>query len=414
MRGNAWVLLLWLGACGGPAMDTGEVAHRPIEAVGRDSAGVRILEHPAADLDRAPQIVLDSAPMAVFAGSAASAANDMYALTSLTLLGDGRAVGFDQNTSALVTLDPVSGQRTDRGRRGAGPGELGEFAEIVRLADDSLLIQDYANGRLAIATADTGIVRTLVPAGASSGTFIGLASNGSVLAMVTAFDPGHAADGRQETRLLLLEWSDGATAPDTAAAFPGAPYILEQVVQGEGPAGTTIARRISTIAFAAIPMLMQWGEAVLHAPADRWAVESYRLDGTLAQAIRIATVPARVDAVMLDRAVAATLAARAGGDAPIDSAAIRTHILGAPHAELVPAYERVALSPDGTIWVIDYRMPGDSGWVATAIDADGRILGRMARPTGEAPVAFGNDRVLLRDEDADGIVSLTFVRFSLP
>ncbi len=83
---------------------------------------------------------------------------------------------------------------------------------------------------------------------------------------------------------------------------------------------------------------------------------------------------------------------------------------GEEHADSLPAYRDVHVTPDGTMWVTDYPVPGDSGWAATAFTTDGRILGRIVSPTGSAPVALGDDRLAFRTEDELGIATITIRR----
>ena len=57
----------------------------------------------------------------------------------------------------------------------------------------------------------------------------------------------------------------------------------------------------------------------------------------------------------------------------------------------------------------DVTLAGDTTWAYTAVALDGRILGRLTG-SGRAPVAFGDDRVVLRDEDSDGLVTWRVMR----
>jgi hypothetical protein len=102
-----------------------------------------------------------------------------------------------------------------------------------------------------------------------------------------------------------------------------------------------------------------------------------------------------------------------GGGAP-DTAQIRQQMTSQEYADSLPAFDRTRLAPDGTLWVLDYRVPRQDGWAATAIDREGRILGRITVPTGSAPVAIGNDRMAFRTEDDLGIATITVRRIVMP
>jgi hypothetical protein len=52
----------------------------------------------------------------------------------------------------------------------------------------------------------------------------------------------------------------------------------------------------------------------------------------------------------------------------------------------------------------------DTAWNATAFRADGALLGRLHSSSGGTPAAFGDDRVVVRSVDRDGVVSLRVYR----
>ncbi len=62
---------------------------------------------------------------------------------------------------------------------------------------------------------------------------------------------------------------------------------------------------------------------------------------------------------------------------------------------------------DGTLWVLDNAAAsGAEETVATAYRKDGAMLGRVSLGVGALPMAFGNDRVVLRVTDEDDLVAL--------
>ena len=71
------------------------------------------------------------------------------------------------------------------------------------------------------------------------------------------------------------------------------------------------------------------------------------------------------------------------------------------------------MSPNKTLWIVDYIAPTDTEWSATAFRADGAIVGRLTVKGKGTPLAFGDDRVVIRSEDEDGVVSLTVRRIGV-
>ncbi|MBP7620255.1 MAG: hypothetical protein KA745_04745, partial [Gemmatimonadales bacterium] len=97
-----------------------------------------------------------------------------------------------------------------------------------------------------------------------------------------------------------------------------------------------------------------------------------------------------------------------------DTAEMRKNMLANEHADSLPLFERTQVTPNGTLWVVDYPIPGADGWAATAFAKDGRILGRLVEAKGAAPLAFGDDRVVFRTEDDLGIGTFTIRRVNFP
>ncbi|MCU0636856.1 MAG: hypothetical protein MUE41_18455 [Gemmatimonadaceae bacterium] len=60
---------------------------------------------------------------------------------------------------------------------------------------------------------------------------------------------------------------------------------------------------------------------------------------------------------------------------------------------------------DGLLWLVDPIAPDASVWSALGIRNDGVIVARASGHIG-MPMAFGTKSVLVRLEDADGVVSL--------
>jgi hypothetical protein len=77
-----------------------------------------------------------------------------------------------------------------------------------------------------------------------------------------------------------------------------------------------------------------------------------------------------------------------------------------PFADTLPRFSRLITSGDGTLWAVDAIAPFDSGWSATAFRGDGAIVGRLHVPGRSTPMAFSDDRVIVRNEDEDGVVAV--------
>ena len=75
-----------------------------------------------------------------------------------------------------------------------------------------------------------------------------------------------------------------------------------------------------------------------------------------------------------------------------------------PMVDSLPPFSAIYPTSGDLVWLGEYLAPGDSASRFTAVDRQGRIVGRLAIPVGSRALAFGSDRVVLRRENADGVV----------
>ena len=408
------IALILLAACGGATGSAGDRATAPLEPTVRDSARVTIYEHPADALERAPLITIDSTPLAVFAGDVDDPSKDVSALMWPIFLGSGDLIGFDRQEYQILLLRVADESRVRYGRRGAGPGELGFPSPLYLLPGDSLLFNDNSNDRITIVHPDSGIVRTIArssAAGLGRSSTLGRVGDSLYLLSVPGGEPaGLPSLGRTSFPRHLGTWRVGQDSVHEQFSVPGPWRVAVEVGHG--------AVAMYGLLFAAEPTVGQWGDGFVVAPADRWFLEQWGVDGQLRASVRINSSATPVDDSLFERYVetdASEMAenfVKAGRTPNLDS--IRASVRDRGHADNVAAYGRVHVTPNGTVWVTDYQMPGDTTWAATAIASDGRILGRITAQPGEPPIAWGDDRVAFRSEDDLGIATITIRALHLP
>ena len=101
-----------------------------------------------------------------------------------------------------------------------------------------------------------------------------------------------------------------------------------------------------------------------------------------------------------------------GGIAPTPEARAQRLMLQ-PFADSLPSYAGIDVSPNGTLWVIDDWEWGDTARFATAFRPDGAILGRLQFARRVFPIAFGDDRVVVREPDRKTAEAFEVYRFHL-
>lgn len=426
MRIVAGVGLLLLAACGGGERAGGERVG-PIEPATTDSAGVAMHSHPADALDRAPRVTLDSAPIAEIRGSAEDEQADISTVVPVLFLADGRLVGLDRQQQQVVIFGAGDGVPERFGRQGAGPGEYGFLVGALRVADTALLIRDGRNGRLSMLDPRDGAVREW-----PMGEALGAGGN----------SPEAVVDGK-----VLLSGLNFATGTDGAP--PGVKGVVLDLATGSatrvfttgpeeaesagvrvipGPGGRMAVMAISIEPLQSFPGVFGWNGAFVSHDGNHFVFEERDINGRLTRVLRVARPRVAVTDDVWEAYISEMIGRVSGtstGSGPVvfsgggggsqpDTADIRRQMRDEEHADSLPALGETMVTPNGTLWVLDYEVPGRDGWAATAFDAEWRLLGRIVAPTGEPPVAIGDDRMAFRTEDELGIATITVRRIRFP
>jgi hypothetical protein len=402
------------------------MATAPLEPVRSDSAGVTLLRHEAGSLDRAPRIPMDTAPIAEIRGSAEDEAADISTIIPVLFLEDGRLVGRDRQRQVIVMFGADGIDRQEFGRQGSGPGEYGFVGGIVPSDDGSLVVHDFRNGRLSRLDPATGPgveYPLAVPIGAGGSQPVAMVG-GKILMYGMNFQGGETPAPPGVKAVLF----DPATN-EARRVFTTGPEEQEddgaRTITTAGGMAVAV-RAMSITALEAMPTVFGWNDRYVVTDANRYRFEWRDTTGAVRQRMQVDRQRQPVtDAVwnaygdQLIGQITGTVSSgigvtvMAGGGTP-DTAMMRRRFLDQPHADSLPAFDRTHVSANGTLWVMDYPVPGTVGWAVTAFDSGGRILGRIVEPIGSAPVAFGDDRLAFRSEDDLGIATITIRRLRFP
>jgi hypothetical protein len=284
---------------------------------------------------------------------------------------------------------------------------------MARLSGDSLLLTDGSNTRLAVVAAGSGIARTIPLTHvdrAANFAAIGATASGIILMRQAGFEVGgDLVDGPFRLATSYATWQPGHDTLTILFEVPGARMIQTTSAVGDRRG---FSRR--AVALTASPQVVAWDNGFLVATAENWRLRFHDVHGVVRRGYRIDHTPVVVTDEMRERHLVAAVATALRRDPEADVAKARETAAASGYADHLPAHEAVHVTPNQTLWIVDYRLPGDSGWAATAFDTGGRILGRIIEPAGDPPVAFGDDRVAFRSEDDLGIVTITIRKLELP
>ena len=377
-------------------------SNTPIIPKSRDSAGVRIFEHTADALDRAPVLSLVPAALAIIGKGDTTV--DLSRVTSEVLvLRDGSIAFFADGSVQIVAPDGSRRQRI--GRNGSGPQEF-RRADIARGRGDTILVTDEGNSRIAWVVPAKGVVRTRA---------------------LVLNRPGHsfgpiAQFGHDTLIMGIASYAPQFTQPGKRVQFPvglltGADDSIRIILPLEGgemidvPALATRGMPgVAAVRYPPNPVVAGWGKGFLAVRPDHWKLDLYQPNGRLSESVRVPVRRTPVTSALRDRDVAGTLdMMRRRSTAPFDADAMEKRLRELPYPDSLPSFRDARTTAGGIAWVREITLATDTTWAYTAVALDGRLLGRLTG-TGHAPVAFGDDRVVLRDEDADGIVTWRVMR----
>lgn len=416
------LLVVFITACGGSGSESSERASAPLEPTVRDSSGVTIYEHPADALERAPLITMDSVPLAVIGG--AELENDVTRVQTVVMLSDGRVAGFDAEQGAVRIWGAAGDEVATHGRRGEGPGEFGRF--IVTLAwapGDTLVISDVSNSRITVVAPDSGVIRQQPALLRNDGELYNAAGrldDGSVVLAPSNMIAARSAGDEQPPRRAPL--AVGVVTPssvvdafDTLTVIPGTEmmrYRNRFMGREELMDGVPI--------FGARSIVTGWDGTAAVMTNERWDVRRHDSRGNLVAIVRVAT-PLRVanDSVfrLWSESMLASVRERAATDTARGAQMLEEAeftVANMARADSVPPFTAAYRTAGKALWLMEYPVVRSGPLTFHALHADGRFLGTLVLPPMTRVVAFGDDRVVIRQEDDDGIVTFAVHRLRIP
>lgn len=337
---------------------------------------------------------------------------------SIRELANGRVIVSDSRDRIVQMLDFESGEATQVGREGQGPGEYSFPGGVYAAPRDSTLLVDPLNQRLLV------IAPNGKPAGQHALRREG-AGNGP---RVGGQPRGTDAQGRLYSQ--GMGFSMGPNGPQTADSVPIIRYDR----------GTS---RSDTLTFIAVPksnasvsggqgnMRVMVGAANPFAPRVEWAVapdgrvavvtpEPYRVEWIAPNGARTTgpAIPApRLEVTDADKKEIERQ--RAGG---VSMVMTRTEGPGGGSAQARPGRatdlppitdwpeykppfvaNAAVVAPDGNLWVRRTRPAGDNAPFYDVFNGKGQLVGHVRLPKGTRLVGFGAKSAYLVRTDADDL-----------
>jgi hypothetical protein len=402
-----WVWVGLLAGCGsGGGGSAGPVV--------RDSAGIQVVENAAPAWAEGAGWAIADSPSVDIGGVAGDAAYDLDGVAGVLLLAAGRVAVANGGSNEIRVYDASGAHLTTSGRRGSGPGEFQGIAGFWLLAGDSLLVADVFQQRLTVLDGEGKFGRSYSLGGQSGLPIptegrmrmalpVGAFGDGSVLGVLQSFTLQDPREGSYRDSVDYVRYGADGTVGDTVGRFPG--LEMTQMTLSFGPQ--------SFKAPTAVPL----GKNTVSAPSGAdfvvatnaaWELEIRAGDGTLRRIVRVNQAARQVTPELAD-------AHRKENRELIENnpmvrnvpEPMREQILGqiekATYPETYPFIAAILPARDGTLWVEEQGLPGETRRSYAIIDADGRLLGRVRMPPKFRPTQATASAVAGMWEDPDGV-----------
>jgi len=383
-RDRLWVRRLVITAATAVTAVTGACrgAEAGPAAVERDSAGVRIVENPAALAER-PLWTVAAEPALEIGLLEGAEPYQLSQVQSARRLSDGRIVIANGGTHDLRFFDAAGTHLTSAGREGEGPGEFKGLGLVIVLPGDTLAAYDWNLRRVSFFDPGGGFVRSVgfdYPAGFP--TPLGRFGDGAWLCTrAFTFSPGN--DGSEIVRdtVPFLVFDPSGTLRDSIGRFPGTEFYVRSSGHNAFASSLPFGR---TTEAAVI------GDRFYAGHTARYEIARYTPAGGTELILRLDRAPVAVTADDLARYKAERLA---DADATFRQQTAR-NLEDMPYPATFPAFADLMVDPDGNLWALDFSRPGDERrrWVVFA--ADGRARGAVETPPGLRVLDIGRDYVL--------------------
>ncbi len=364
----------------------------PSGAVIRDSAGVQIVENSAPQWADGEGWRLSATPELSIGELDGDPEYQLFQVYDARRLSDGRIVVANAGSSELRFYDGKGKFKGTAGRKGGGPGEFQGLADVWTLAGDSLLTYDFRNNRISFFEPGGEYVRSFqllsLTGGKSSPSLVAPFADGSLLirARTMEFTP-QTEGGLRRDSVLYLRCDPAGALLDSVGWFPGPEWYVK------AEEGMMAA---SSRAFGRSPVATAFAGAFYFGSSDSYEIARYDSNGQLQRLIRRTHESLEVTPEDMELWIEERLA-------DVDDENQKTFwerlYADMPVPQTMPAYERLIVDDEGSVWVEDYRRPGDAQPRWTVFDSAGVMLGAVETPPEFQIFQIGADFVLGRWTD---------------
>jgi hypothetical protein len=285
MKARAFLLAGWAGltlGCG----DRPAPAQPGVVTV-RDSAGVRIVEHPAGYEDGLPVWDARGAPV-VDIGGGDEGGQDLHLVRGAVRLGDGRIVVANGGSGELRVFDRTGRYLRAIGKQGQGPGEFVSLGPVWRIPGDTLVALDHQLLRFSLFAPSGDFVTSVSGMVRAKQGHVGISMrllNGALVGTEASFGDMKETSGpirRVPMTVVLLH--PNTEGFDTIAVVPGS-----EVYPALGREGGHEFPTVKSLEFGRQSVMATDGRQIFVGSNEPVGIRVYQEAGRLVRIIRSAT-----------------------------------------------------------------------------------------------------------------------------
>ncbi|MGI8842118.1 MAG: hypothetical protein ACR2HZ_00345, partial [Gemmatimonadaceae bacterium] len=331
---------------------------------------------------------------------------------------NGRVIVSDARDRIVQMLDFESGEATQVGREGQGPGEYSFPGGVYAAPRDSTLLYDPLNQRLLI----------IAPNGKPAGQHALRQEGGGRGPRVSGQPRG--TDARGHLYSQGTGFSMGPNGPETADSVPIIRYD-RGTSRSDTLAFIRVAKGNASVSGGQGSTRVMMGMANPFAPRDEWAVapdgrvavvtpEPYRVEwiapngartaGPAIPTPRLEVTDADKKEIERQRAGGVSMVmTRTDGPGGASAQARPSRATDLPPITDWPEYKppfvgnAATVAPNGELWVRRTRPTGDDAPFYDVFDGKGQLVGHVRLPKGTRLAGFGKSSVYLVRLDADDL-----------
>lgn len=369
--------------------------------VTRDSAGVSITlsNLPAWSPDAGWRIDAE-APRMVVGGLAGQRPYEFTTVGDARLLEDGRLlVTHCSNPPELRLYGQNGAFLRNLGGQGSGPGQC-NFILHSWIARDTAILYDPSLARITYfpLAGGTAHVLDLDAAGLgdvedSAPLWVSRFGDGSLLGRPNRADP--TENGRTRAPFYFVRLDPATMTVDTLIAARGSEYVVQNL--------GTAQEVVQPVLFSPFTHGLAHGDHLYLADSNDFWIEERDGGGALVRRFGRTWEP-----VAIDRRFRRTYGEQQVAAAPTSHRAeVRAEMARAVFADHFPAHEgEMIVDPDGNLWIVHVRVPGDVDRAWSVFSPEGRWLGEVHVPVGLRVTDVGADYVVGVWRDREGVQTI--------